>query len=87
MAAPEPRAFHPELSPTCRLSTTSGTSGTSGLSVASGASTSGAWRYTRSRPGALMNAPEPLANRVPSWSRDETGRAIYGFRRITAATS
>lgn len=45
------------------------------------ATASGEWNHTRSRPGSLMNAAEPLAERLPGWSHDGTNRAIYGLRR------
>jgi hypothetical protein len=41
----------------------------------------GAWSYTRSRPGLLMNAAEPLLAQAPGWTHDGSDRAIYGFRR------
>lgn len=42
---------------------------------------SGEWFHTRSRPGSLMNTPEPLLARVPNWAHDGSDRAVYGFRR------
>jgi hypothetical protein len=45
------------------------------------ATASGDWVYTRSRPGCLMTAAEPLTDRVPSWSHDGSDAAIYGLRR------
>ncbi|MDY7541778.1 primase-like DNA-binding domain-containing protein [Cryobacterium sp. 5B3] len=49
-----------------------------------GATASGEWEYSRSRPGSLMDAPEPLATRLGTrWVHDESRRAIYGLRRTT----
>lgn len=45
------------------------------------ATASGGWSYSRSRPGSLISDQEPLAARVPHWSRGDTDAAIYGFRR------
>lgn len=40
----------------------------------------GTWRYTRSRPGALMRGTDPLVQSA-SWCHDGTDDAIYGLRR------
>ncbi len=45
------------------------------------AAKSGDWHHSRSRPGSLMRAAEPLAERVPEWSHDGSNATIYGFRR------
>lgn len=45
---------------------------------------SGKWIYTRSRPGSLMQAAEPLANRASRWSHDGSDDAVYGLRRVAA---
>ena len=42
---------------------------------------SGEWLYTRSRPGILMDAAEPLAELLPHWSLTCPERAVYGLRR------
>lgn len=39
------------------------------------------WTYTRSRPGALMHAAEPLCARIPLWSPPQGNGAVYGLRR------
>jgi hypothetical protein len=49
------------------------------LKVAAAASEG--WSYSRSRPGCLMNAAEPLLDQVPNWTHDGSARAIYGLRR------
>ncbi|SEB56142.1 virus D5 protein-like [Paramicrobacterium humi] len=41
----------------------------------------GDWGYSRSRPGSLMNTPEPLAEQLPGWSPATSDAAIYGLRR------
>lgn len=46
------------------------------------ATASGDWIYIRSRPGALMDAHQPLAELVPDWTHNGSNAAIYGFRRI-----
>lgn len=43
---------------------------------------SGKWSYTRSRPGSLMDAAEPLAKLASRWSHDGSDDAIYGLRRV-----
>lgn len=43
---------------------------------------SGKWIYSRSRPGSLMDAAEPLAIRAQHWSHDGSDDAIYGLRRV-----
>jgi hypothetical protein len=50
------------------------------------ATASGEWLYTRSRPGSMMNAPEPLCARVPGWTRNRSDVAQYGLRRSKSAT-
>ena len=50
------------------------------------ATASGEWLYTRSRPGSMMNAPEPLTSRVPGWIRDPSDHARYGLRRSKPTT-
>lgn len=45
------------------------------------ATASGEWAHTRSRPGVMMNAAEPLAVGLAEWSRDGSNDAIYGLRR------
>jgi Poxvirus D5 protein-like len=48
---------------------------------------SGEWIHTRSRPGSLMNAAEPLATQLPHWTRDGSNDAVWGLRRIGAGSS
>jgi hypothetical protein len=46
------------------------------------ATASGQWAHSRSRPGSLMDAPEPLAAQLgASWAHDGSSKAIYGLRR------
>lgn len=45
------------------------------------AEASGQWAHTRSRPGSLTDAAEPLAAALPGWTYDGSGRAVYGLRR------
>jgi len=45
------------------------------------ATESGEWFHTRSRPGSLMNAVEPLATRLPGWRHEGSNEATYGLRR------
>lgn len=42
---------------------------------------SDSWFYTRSRPGSLMSADEPLMAHLTSWQHDGSYDAIYGLRR------
>lgn len=46
------------------------------------ANSSGEWVYTRSRPGHLMDAHEPLTESSVDWTPDEPQLAICGLRRI-----
>ncbi|WP_241987047.1 hypothetical protein [Cryobacterium sp. Sr3] len=50
------------------------------------ATASGEWLYTRSRPGSMMDAAEPLTARVPGWTRNRSDDAQYGLRRSKSAT-
>jgi hypothetical protein len=43
--------------------------------------TSGDWFHSRSRPGSMMDAPEPLAGSAPGWAHVRSDEAIYGLRR------
>lgn len=45
------------------------------------ATASGEWVYTRSRPGSLMDAPEPLTELLPRWSHCGSDAAMRGLRR------
>jgi hypothetical protein len=50
------------------------------------ATATGEWLHTRSRPGVLMDAAEPLVKLLPQWIHDEeSDRAVYGFRRSAPA--
>jgi hypothetical protein len=51
------------------------------LRLKDAAATSGDWFHSRSRPGSMMDAPEPLAARAPGWTRVRSDEAIYGLRR------
>ena len=51
------------------------------------ATASGEWLYTRSRPGSMMSAAEPLCARVPGWNPDPSDHAQYGLRRSKPVTS
>lgn len=42
---------------------------------------SGTWFHSRSRPGSLMDAEEPLAARATGWTHVRSDDAIYGLRR------
>lgn len=44
------------------------------------------WEYRRARPGMLLAAHEPLANRIPHWSPPESNAPIHGLRRTATAT-
>ncbi|WP_160141083.1 primase-like DNA-binding domain-containing protein [Cryobacterium shii] len=50
------------------------------------ATASGEWLYTRSRPGSMMDAPEPLTARAHGWARDRSEKPQYGLRRSKSAT-
>ena len=50
------------------------------------ATASGEWLYTRSRPGSMMDAAEPLTARVTGWTRNRSDDAQYGLRRSKSAT-
>ncbi|TFB59017.1 hypothetical protein E3N86_12295 [Cryobacterium sp. Hz7] len=50
------------------------------------ATASGEWLYTRSRPGSLVSAAEPLTARAPGWTRNRSDDAQYGLRRSKSAT-
>lgn len=45
------------------------------------ATAGGSWIYTRSRPGCLMDAAEPLTGQALGWEHDGSDHAIYGLRR------
>jgi hypothetical protein len=49
------------------------------------ATASSKWSHTRSRPGSLMPAEEPLAAQLTDWTHDGSNAAAYGFRRSKTA--
>ena len=49
------------------------------------ATASGEWLYTRSRPGSMMDAAEPLTARAHGWSKNASDVALYGLRRSEPA--
>ena len=51
------------------------------------ATASGEWLYTRSRPGLMMSAAEPLTARAHGWTRDRSEKPQYGLRRSEPATT
>ena len=51
------------------------------------ATASGEWLYTRSRPGSMMDAAEPLTARAHGWARDRSEKTQYGLRRSEPAAN
>ena len=66
--------MYPERPPLARLSFSRQ------LTVAA-ATVSDEWVYTRSRVGSLLDAPEPLVERIPNWAVEGLESAQYGLRR------